>query len=724
MHIENQSQTNTNTQDRDAAIQIINNQLTETTDMQANTMQAVQNDEAQGDDNFIGTSSYAPEDNKLRLYPFARLDAATYERVKEAGFKWAPRQELFVAPMWTPSRNDLLLELCGEVGDEDKSLAERAAERAERMTDYSSKRAAEANSARAAVSAIADNIPFGQPILIGHHSERRARKDAERIQNGMRRAVNLWETANYWQERAEGALAHAKYKELPGVRHRRIKGLEADLRKQERNKNDAAKWLKLWLECEAEQNAEQQTAKALNIAGACWLHMPRKEGDRPDFNQCPTAYDVLRNTYPTLYTPRTLAEVLTVAKRAYPATIAHCDRWIAHFTNRITYERAMLGETGAVKAAGFDIQPGGRVLIRGEWVVVLRVNKKGDAINSVTTNCRYVPVRDIGEVQGYMAPTTEEAAKVKAATTRGPLCNYPGEGFVHMTKAQWDELPKDYRGFRNIAPTDVHAAHRVRRALGTFVRRALGDAAPQGDANKWHSYLNIYITDAKRVDPPAAPLSPAEPVTFARIMETPAAPAAAPAEVAAPVAENDAEAFQTLRDQLKAGVQVVSAPQLFPTPTPTADRMAEEAGIEDGDTVADFSAGTGRLLLAARKANPSTIRTGVEINGALCAELRRVDPEASIHHADFMEWDNGQKFRAILLNPPFANGQDIEHIKRARGFLAPGGRLVAICANGPRQNAQLRPLVEECGGLWEALPANTFAESGTGVNTVLLTLTA
>jgi len=65
------------------------------------------------------------------------------------------------------------------------------------------------------VSAIADNIPFGQPILVGHHSERRARRDAEKIENGMRKAVKLWETSEYWAQRAKGAINHAKYKDLP-----------------------------------------------------------------------------------------------------------------------------------------------------------------------------------------------------------------------------------------------------------------------------------------------------------------------------------------------------------------------------------------------------------------------------------------------------------------------------------------------------------------------------
>jgi hypothetical protein len=73
---------------------------------------------------YIGSASYSPEDNKLRLYPFARLDKETYDRVKAAGFSWAPKQELFVAPMWTPQREDLLLALCGEIGDEDTSLVD------------------------------------------------------------------------------------------------------------------------------------------------------------------------------------------------------------------------------------------------------------------------------------------------------------------------------------------------------------------------------------------------------------------------------------------------------------------------------------------------------------------------------------------------------------------------------------------------------------------------
>jgi hypothetical protein len=42
------------------------------------------------------------------------------------------------------------------------------------------------------------------------------------------------------------------------------------------------------------------------------------------------------------------------------------NRWLAHFSNRLEYERAMLAESGGLAADRFDIQVGGRVLIGSE----------------------------------------------------------------------------------------------------------------------------------------------------------------------------------------------------------------------------------------------------------------------------------------------------------------------------------------------------------------------
>ena len=74
-------------------------------------------------------------------------------------------------------------------------------------------------------------------------------------------------------------------------------------------------------------------------------------------------------------------------------------------------------------------------------------------------------------------------------------------------------------------------------------------------------------------------------------------------------------------------------------------------------------------------------------------------------------------FDAVIMNPPFKRGLDIKHIKHAYQFLRVGKPLVALCYNGKKQNAELKPWADT----WEVLPSGTFKESGTGAEVVLLT---
>ena len=46
-----------------------------------------------GEPSYGMTATYSPDDNKLRITSASRLDRATYDRVKEAGFRWAPKLE-------------------------------------------------------------------------------------------------------------------------------------------------------------------------------------------------------------------------------------------------------------------------------------------------------------------------------------------------------------------------------------------------------------------------------------------------------------------------------------------------------------------------------------------------------------------------------------------------------------------------------------------------------
>jgi DNA repair exonuclease SbcCD ATPase subunit len=67
------------------------------------------------------------------------------------------------------------------------STRERRERRAEQLREWADGREAKADAAYEGVQAITDRIPFGQPILVGHHSERGARADQRRIANGMDR---------------------------------------------------------------------------------------------------------------------------------------------------------------------------------------------------------------------------------------------------------------------------------------------------------------------------------------------------------------------------------------------------------------------------------------------------------------------------------------------------------------------------------------------------------
>jgi precorrin-6B methylase 2 len=140
--------------------------------------------------------------------------------------------------------------------------------------------------------------------------------------------------------------------------------------------------------------------------------------------------------------------------------------------------------------------------------------------------------------------------------------------------------------------------------------------------------------------------------------------------------------------------------------------MVALADIRPGQQVLEPSAGTGRIIDAIRRNAHASAITAVELNCNMAHRLRTVDGVDDTRQADFLEC-NGDlgTFDRIVMNPPFANADDIKHIMHALKMLKSGGRLVAICANGPRQNDKLRHIVEARGGIWEegALQADAYA---------------
>lgn len=80
---------------------------------------------------------------------------------------------------------------------------ERQEARAERYREYAENAAKRATAAFNASNDAVANIPLGQPILVGHHSEKVHRRALERSNSAMMRSVHESEKAAYYARKAE-----------------------------------------------------------------------------------------------------------------------------------------------------------------------------------------------------------------------------------------------------------------------------------------------------------------------------------------------------------------------------------------------------------------------------------------------------------------------------------------------------------------------------------------
>lgn len=573
-----------------------------------------------------GTATYSPEDNKIRFYPDSRLPREEYDRVRAAGFIWAPKQGLFVAPMWTPDREDLMVEWCGEVGDEDKSLVERAEERAERFEGYSDSRRQDAEAAHKTVEGITEHIPMGQPILVGHHSERHARRDAERIQSGMRKCVDAWEQSEYWTRRAQAAVKAAKYKEVPAVRARRIKKLEAEKRGMERRIETLTRHREFFSK---DVLTREQAIEFLNTCGGDYS----RSYTLAEFPRTFHTYEGSMSLWSALGGGGPEEEAIITVEFARKMVLEDTaiwlkgnQRWLDHYNNRIAYESEMLKADGGIATDQTRPEVGGAIKCWASKSGALSIIKK---VNKVSVTV---------------------------------LDNWGNGGPSFTRTIRFDEC-------KGVLPKAT-------------VEQLLKDGKAIQEESSGALYLLEHVSKPSSI---------------------------APKEVKTK--------FEAMKEQMELGVQVVTSNQLFPTPVAIAARMVEESGIMAGARVLEPSAGTGVIVKQLIEHGIfRTDVTAVEINPELCKALPMGVARVC---GDFLK-QNGNlgKFDAVVMNPPFENGSDIKHILHARSFLEPGGKVVAICAGGTRQEEALRHLCET----WELLPAGTFKESGTEVNTVLLVM--
>lgn len=190
---------------------------------------------------------------------------------------------------------------------------------------------------------------------------------------------------------------------------------------------------------------------------------------------------------------------------------------------------------------------------------------------------------------------------------------------------------------------------------------------------------------------------------------------------------------EKIAEALQAGqaVDIKKSFEFFETPPAVANLMIDRAGIF-GDHVSNMhnyvlepSAGHGAIADVIRAYVPISSIHVIEIEPSNRQVLK--EKGYKLVGKDFMKYRKKKPlYDRIVMNPPFSKQQDIDHVLHAWKFLRPRGRLVSVMAGGTeyRQNKKavaFQKLVEEHGFI-EPLPQGSFEESGTGVNTVLVTL--
>lgn len=166
------------------------------------------------------------------------------------------------------------------------------------------------------------------------------------------------------------------------------------------------------------------------------------------------------------------------------------------------------------------------------------------------------------------------------------------------------------------------------------------------------------------------------------------------------------------------------ARQAFYTPPEIAALVAREGQVK-GKLVLEPSAGGGALARAAMEAGA---------RGVTCVELDHdtallLSNEFLVFEQDFLKAESGEtllRFESILMNPPFSKGQDLKHVRHALKFLEPGGTLVAIMPASLNFSRAGQDFLKEVELKYdydiEPLPSGAFKESGTSVETVMLTV--
>lgn len=174
--------------------------------------------------------------------------------------------------------------------------------------------------------------------------------------------------------------------------------------------------------------------------------------------------------------------------------------------------------------------------------------------------------------------------------------------------------------------------------------------------------------------------------------------------------------------------------QFYPTPQAVAEMVAEASGLDRVDVLENIrilepSAGTGALL----KELPTRLLfavTVVEPDKRHWLLLRGLAPDVrTVTFEEYYESAKADKdtYSHVIMNPPYSSGCDISHVYMAYDLLRPNGRLVAVLSENVlyydnETNREFYSWLKEHGAEITQLPHGVFKESGTTIDTILVSM--
>ncbi|MCH2220202.1 MAG: DUF4942 domain-containing protein, partial [Dechloromonas sp.] len=179
---------------------------------------------------------------------------------------------------------------------------------------------------------------------------------------------------------------------------------------------------------------------------------------------------------------------------------------------------------------------------------------------------------------------------------------------------------------------------------------------------------------------------------------------------------------ETRPEKPQAGTAVAKDLQYYPTPAAVVAEVIDRLGDLKGQRVLEPSCGCGRFLDGLRKAGANVY--GVEVDPLRASQARAKGHPVLL--TNFLETQPTGDFNRVVMNPPFYGRHYAKHVRHAFDFLKPGGTLTAILPATAQEHGLLDDLAPcsrwSYDQRWRDLPVGSFSESGTNINTVVLTL--